>query len=399
MPASAKTVTKAEVPDTEASAEKTAPGRKGLVTRVLWSLALFGAINAALWTFVGDGKKPQSDANCWNSGASIEETINSFQSLKAKPDVILLGSSLVMFPFWAMDAAHNKQISDIFRYHKSEEMKKMLALAGCRQDTIFSLAVFGQMASDAYLISSEFVKDGKTPKVLVYGIAPRDFHDHSLASPMATFSFQKIVNLSNFPKYAGAFLPDFDKKADWLAMHLCYFYGKRWRLQMETDKAINRIYSSIGITDPNATKGDTAAAGGFLMEGSTEDRWNNSVKEYVGRYKEIAEKDHALQMSFLKRTLSNMRERGVKVVLVNMPLTKRNLEILPKGWYQGYQKEIKAVANMPGVKLVDLGDAKEFDDNDYWDTTHLNHVGGRKLLNHVVPAVKELIQKKAKAEP
>ncbi len=290
-----------------------------------------------------------------------------------------------------MDVAENKGIADIFRYHNSEALKKQLKAAGREQQTVYSLAVFGQMASDAYLMTNEYVKDNKIPKVIIYGIAPRDFHDHSLASPMATFSFQKIVNLSTFPRYAGAFLPDFEKKADWLAMHLCYFYGKRWRLQMETDKALNKVYSTLGIVDPAATKPDTAAQGGFMMEGSTEDRWNNSVKEYKGRYKEISEKDHSLQMGFLTRTLKNLRERGVKVVLVNMPLTKRNLDILPSGFYASYQKEIKDVAAMPGVKLVDLGNCKDFNDDDYWDTTHLNHVGGHKLLNHVVPAVKELL--------
>ncbi len=398
MPATVETVKTPEIkpggPSTGSANERSSK-RRGVVTRVLWSLALFGAINAGLWTFVGDGKKSSSDANCWNSGASVEETIRGFEALKEKPDVILLGSSLVMFPFWAMDAAEKKNIDDIFHYHGSEALKKQLKAAGCGQENIYSLAVFGQMASDAYLMTSEFVKGDKTPKVIIYGIAPRDFHDHSLSSPMATFSFQKIVNLSNFPNYASAFLPDFEKKADWLAMHLCYFYGKRWRLQMETDKAINKVYSTLGIANPldsTATKSDTATqGGGFNLEGSTEDRWNNSVKEYQGRYKEITEKDHSLQMSFLARTLKNLRERGVKIVLVNMPLTKRNLEILPQGFYASYQKEIAKVADMPGVKLVDLGDSKDFDDNDYWDTTHLNHVGGHKLLNHVVPAVKELL--------
>lgn len=394
MPASVETAKKPDAPGAAASVNDTSEKvsrHKGLFTRVLWSLALFGAINAGLWTFVAEGKKPDSDANCWNSAASVEETINSFHALKAKPDVILLGSSLVMFPFWAMDVAENKGIADIFRYHNSEALKKKLKEAGREQKTVYSLAVFGQMASDAYLMTNEYVKGDKTPKVIVYGIAPRDFYDHSLASPMATFSFQKIVNLSNFSSYAGAFLPDFEKKADWLAMHLCYFYGKRWRLQMETDKAINKVYSTLGIVDPNATKADTTAQGGFMMEGSTEDRWNNSVKEYKGRYKEIAEKDHSLQMGFLTRNLKNLRERGVKVVLVNMPLTKRNLDILPSGFYASYQKEIKDVADMPGVKLVDLGNCSDFNDDDYWDTTHLNHVGGRKLLNRVVAAVKELL--------
>ncbi|MBC7996350.1 MAG: hypothetical protein IAF58_00295 [Leptolyngbya sp.] len=365
--------------------------RKGIMTRVLWSLAFFGAINAGLWTFIGDGKK-KADADCWNSAASVEESINSFKALKANPDVVLLGSSLVMFPFWAMDKANDKTIGDIFHYHGSKALSDSLKNSGVADQKVFSLAVFGQMASDAYLMTNEYLQGDRRPKCIIYGIAPRDFYDHSLPSPMATFSFQKIVNLNNFPKYAGIFLPDFEKKADWIAMHVCYFYGKRWRMQLETDKAIGKAYKAIGIEDQNATKGGAESkSAGFLMEGSSEERWNNSELEYKGRYKEIAEKDHSLQTSFLSRTLKTMRERGIKIVLVNMPLTQRNLNLLPPGFYQQYRNEIAEAAKMPGVKLVDIGDSPDFTDNDYWDTTHLNHSGGHKLLKHIVPAAKEYL--------
>ena len=152
MPASAEPLEKVAKPESPAvgissvsTSEKTGK-RRGIVTRVLWSLALFGAINAGLWTFVGDGKKNPTDANCWNSGASVEETIKGFEALKQKPDVILLGSSLVMFPFWAMDVAENKNIADIFHYHDSQALKKQLKAVGCGQENVYSLAVFGQMA-------------------------------------------------------------------------------------------------------------------------------------------------------------------------------------------------------------------------------------------------------------
>jgi hypothetical protein len=101
-----------------------------------------------------------------------------------------------------------------------------------------------------------------------------------------------------------------------------------------------------------------------------------------------------LQMGFLQKLLARCQERGIKVVLVNMPLTDINRDLLPPGFYNDvFRPRVREIAKETGqAEFIDLGDAREFNYVDYWDTSHLNNLGGHKLLRYIVPAVKELIK-------
>lgn len=383
----------------------------GPATAVFWSLLLFAVINLLLWAVVSDGRKGKSTAaeasiDYWNSAASIDLTLRSWRELGYRPDVMLVGSSLVMFPFWSMDVEIDQSIGDIFHHRQSITLQRELEKAGLKNRRAYSLAVFGQMASDAYLYVNEFLKDDRKPQVLLFGIAPRDFHDANLPSPMATFSFQKLVGLNNFNEYASSFLPTWEDKGDWLAQHICYFYGKRWRLQLEADKAINKVYKLLGMqpssgvagganADSSAASSAASSAGsnaGFMMIGSAQERFANSLVEYQRRYRNIGDDDLNLQMGFLERTLAVCKERGIKVVLVNMPLTPENRALLPPGFYDGFRDRVARLADQEHVRFIDLGLSGEFKKIDYWDTTHLNHLGGHKLLKHVTPAVVDCLK-------
>lgn len=123
-----------------------------------------------------------------------------------------------------------------------------------------------------------------------------------------------------------------------------------------------------------------------MMGGTPEERWKNSLDEYRGRYRNIADKDLSVQLGFLKKTLDVCGERGIKVILVNMPLTQANRQLFPDHFYRRFREQIQRISARPGVKMIDLGENEEFVRQDYWDTTHLNHGGGYKLLKHIVPA-------------
>jgi hypothetical protein len=377
------------------------PSRRLVVTASVCAFAIFGLLNLILWKSVGEDK-PKGNArdsvqDLWNGGGSIDLTVNGFKSLAERPTVVLLGSSLIMHPFWAMDVELNPKIEDIFHHHQSTTLVNELAKGGSPDQRVYSLAVFGEMASDSYIFVNELLKGTKKPDVLVYGIAPRDFGDSFLTAPMATFTFRKLVGLSNLPRYADFYLPTWQDKADFVATHVCYFYGKRWRLQHEIGKGFDHVVRFAGInTVAPAAQSSTKnkEQSGFLMVGMTKDRWDNSQKEYRQRYRDIGSKDFEVQMGFLQKLLNQCEERGIKVVLVNMPLTDINRELLPNGFYNEiFRPRVKQMAqHSENVKFIDLGESTEFSYADYWDTAHLNNVGGHKLLKHVVPAVEEMIE-------
>ena len=360
-------------------------GWLGVRTACLWSLALFAIINCLLWLSANGDKGTSKDL--WSGSGSIDLALSDLSALKERPNIVLLGSSLVMYPFWSMDKESNPFIGDIFHHHLSHTLESALGRAGWKDPHVFNLAIFGQMVSDAYIYVSEFLQGNKRPDWLVLGIAPRDFSDYDLPAPMATMTFKRIVGLSNLGRYAILYLPRWQEMADFIASHTCFFYAKRWRLQHEVDGAIQKVYLKAMLTPTKPVCTKTEDQAGFMLSGSEKERWDNSLMEYRRRYRNIAQRDLSIQMGFLDRLLQTCRQRGIKVVVISMPLTELNRSLLPLGFYDSFRKRIGEIANKPGVKFLDLGDSKDFLHEDFWDSTHLNHGGGHKLLRHLLPVL------------
>lgn len=422
---------------------------------ILLSLAIFTAVNVGLAQFTESqqNKNPKAPmGDFWTNPAVIDLAIKQYNEQPTPAKVVLLGSSLVMFPFWAMDAAFNPAIDDIAHYHKSKALEAALAKTGAgelKDAGVYSLASAGQMSSDTYLYASEFLKGKNKPEVIVWGIAPRDFSDDNVKSPMSTVSFKQIVGLNNFNDYAETFLPRFEDKAEFVANHSCFLYGRRWRLQKEAERGLERVSATVAKVAgaPNLTGSVTGAISGSvagttgsaagdlpkianssavsnstvasnlpavsnlaaplkpsnfsgaqmaaLLAGTAEQRWETSTKEYRGRYKGIAERDMNVQMDCLEKTLKICKERGIKVVLVNMPLTTLNQSLMAEGFYERFGKQVQAVAAKYGkdVTFVDRSHDSKFQDADFWDTVHMNHVGGSKLIGDIVPAIRAYLLK------
>jgi hypothetical protein len=346
----------------------------------------FALINIFCWQISHEDKELSKDL--WGGVGSIDLAIGQYNQLTEKPNVVLLGSSLMMYPFWAMDKEKHPQISDIFHHRYSLSMQDELSKAGVKQPCVYSFAIFGQMISDAYIYVDEYLKENKTPQYLVFGIAPRDFSDYDLPAPMDTLTFKRLIGLNNFAHYALLYLPKLEDKIDFSVNHLCFFYSRRWRLQHEIDKALNKAYAFFGINISHSKKPSENTAG-FMLAGSEDVRFQNSLNEYKRRYRNIAEKDLSIQMGFLSKLLSVCHNRHIKVILVNLPLTKENVQLLPEGFYKNFSKQIANIASENQAKYLDLGENSKFNRSDFWDTTHLNHAGGKKLLTEIMPYLQD----------
>lgn len=364
-------------------------GRFSFNYAAICALVLFLLLNAGLFRLENNKRSN----NLWHGTGSIDLAVNEFKALPNKPSVVLLGSSLMMFPFWSMDKQRDaKGVGDIFHHHGSFELENEMRKAGFKNPNVFSFAIFGQMVSDAFIYVNEYLNKDRAPDYLIYGIAPRDFSDYDLSSPMSTNTFKRLINLDNFAPYASLYLPALQDKLEFVMNRTCFLYSHRWRLQKEFSKVVEKAYELTGIQAPLPKVDFTKA--GFMMFGGYHERWKGSENEYARRYKNIGERDLSMQMGFLKRLLEVSRERGTKVVLVNMPLTEINRKLLPPGFYDRYRREIAAIAARPGVKFVDIGDSSDFTRWDFWDTAHLGPEGGHKVLAHLLPALRELQSEK-----
>jgi len=406
--------------------EKGKGSKSGWKRPISWALAIFTVINlglAQVSSIQQERSARSAGGDFWTNPALIDLAIKEYKEQKPPANVVLLGSSLMMFPFWAMDASFDPKIADIAHYHKSVALQAVLEKNGIKNSSVFSLASAGQMSSDAFLYASEFLKGDTKPEVVVWGIAPRDFADDNVKSPMATVSFKQIVDLHNFSSYAKTFLPRFEDKAEFIANHSCFLYGRRWRFQKEADRTLEKISAAVArvfvgkaadsklaaagataggaVPAPIAATAATASANtpdlsiSSLLAGTAEQRWETSTREYRGRYKNIAERDLSVQMSCLDNTLKICQERGIKVVLVNMPLTKLNQGLMADGFYQRFNQQVKTLASAYGkdVTLVDMTNQSQFQESDFWDTVHMNHIGGSKLIGGILPAIRSYLNK------
>lgn len=362
-------------------------GKKRIASTVI-AFGLFVMTNLVLFAIFGPVKTYGDDL--WNGTGSIDLAYNDYKNLKEKPDVVLLGSSLIMYPFWSMDFKEDQSIGDLFHHHRSKALENRLTRDRGEKATVFSWAIFGQMASDSYIYANEFLKGEKKPGLVLWGIAPRDFCDAELSSPMNTISFQRLVTLNNFNDYSDIYLPTFQDKADFIFSKSVFLYGRRWHIQKEVNKGVDKLALLISPTEAPVKKpGFEKDGGGFKFTGGRKEIWEHSTQEYKNRYKNISMDKLRIQMGFMERLLKLTRDREMKVLIVNMPLTKDNRDLMPAGFYKEFSDEVSRLTRENGAIFADHGADEDFDNNDFWDTAHMSYQGGFKLLDKISPVIEK----------
>lgn len=297
--------------------------------------------------------------------------------------VVLLGSSLVMSPLWAVDVKRGHFGKDVNMHHRSIGLREDLSKVGIQKDVV-SLATPGQFVSDAYLAVDKCLTEKAPPEILIYGIAPRDFIDNT-ASGLVTSVFNKLVGLGDMSKIDGLFLETFDEKVNFMLERTVFLYHKRGRYKIKTAETAERIASRL---DPFLEKEESKNLTPFLMGTNRDEVWKTSLKEYSKRYKEPNEPLFAKQKKCLQALLNLCRQRNIKLYVVAMPISTANRQLLPPGLYDKYMATLQEETAKAGVPLVDMADQGGYQDDDFYDTVHLNHKGGQRFIGQVTSIIK-----------
>jgi hypothetical protein len=179
--------------------------------------------------------------------------------------------------------------------------------------------------------------------------------------------------------------------------------------------------TTITITTTNATTSATAVAGAFPSKGTaaggqvggkgqlrfghvddeagTEGLIAFSEGEYHGRYLPLNKKKWPVELANLKSIVAFCRSKNVPLVVVNMPLTERNLKILPADFRAVYEKTVADVcsptAKGSNIAYVNLRHDQQFQLQDFRDTAHMRSTGGKKLADLLAPVVVSKIEEAA----
>jgi len=300
---------------------------------------------------------------------SIESAVKGFQGMSPPANVVLMGSSLMMFPVWEVDKdAEPNLIADKFEYHRSMVLQKKLRLDGLSNAIVYNMATPLQMISDSYMFMDKLFVGNKTPNTVVLGISPRDFWDSEFSSPGSTLNFVDQVGLCEYPRYCAQYLPEWHDKFEFVLGQSLILYDKRSFIQR-----FFRERLSGKERTPMMAAGTQFAFG---------------LGRYKVRYQGISMGAIAKQSEFLNRIAELCERRNIKLILVNMPLPGVNRELFPPLFYHQYQDELLAFSRAKRVQVIDLSDLPEFKlDYDYSDSAHMNKYGGKQLIEHIVPPI------------
>lgn len=326
----------------------------------------------------------------------------SFLKHEKSPDIILLGSSLMMIPVSVLDADYlNKDLDAVYHDH-SVYLENALS-SGSSAPSCFNFAIPGGMISDDYMISRALLRDKHRPKVIVLGLTLRDFIESHVTCAAVTPSFKYFKHFFDIDDIAELSMPEIWQRLDYWQSKFVFMVGERLDLQVAFAQKLQSVCDALlGAGAPAkspALEPTTVAAniahnlkteaepGDFMLRANQIYPYEDNSNEYKKRFSNPSQKLFNAEASFLHRFLAEAHEQNVKVLLVNMPLTQANMSLMPSGLYAKYFTIAQAEAKQQSADFLDLNTGTKFGVNDFRDTAHMNSSGGRKLLDAVAASI------------
>ena len=301
-----------------------------LASSFLWVCLIFVVVN-----FVGD-RLAKRDAKKHPSNENARAVLANYQRLQEKPEVVLLGSSIVRFPFWLSDLKHSNNVPKFNDYSFCEYLQKKVSEKASRNVNIFDMGIDAEMVSDAYLICEKLFVGKGAPRLIIYGINPRDFMDDLLPTDTGTLSFARLHGLNDLSRSDGLFATNLQEKTDLFLQSIAplYQYRREWQ-----DKVGNYYLKAL----PEAAPNPASLTGplplsieqknlAYVNRAKIQDgEWIRSIAEYEARWAKPSQEQFQLQAKYLDALLALAHERNIKVLLIKMPVTETNESLMPPG--------------------------------------------------------------------
>jgi hypothetical protein len=310
--------------------------------------------------------------------------------LPTAANVLLVGSSLLLYPMWRVDQADGANLVDSNHYHLARSLDRVAAKQKMQTCT-YNLAVGGGMMSDSYLLLKHYLRSHPAPKYVILDSPPRSFYDGGIVAPDATPIFHSCFSANDFLELNQLYLPSLASKLNYFACRLCFMYHHRWWL---AESIVQSLSKHTAITDIKAIavlpwsaapspKQITAPVSMKIID--TPDKFEYSLQDYKARYFLINSYQMQAQFHFLQLIAAMCDARGIKLVVVNMPLTQANLNLLPIGFYNEFKTTVSSLVIGKAV-FIDMDNKAKWPINYYSDSVHLNDKGG-SVFNMVLAKI------------
>ena len=267
---------------------------------------------------------------------------------------------------------------------------------------VYSLAAGGALISDSYLLLSHYLAEHSKPKVVIIDCTPRSFNDSGVIKPTSTVIFKHCFSMKDFFNLSHLYIRRSDERINHVLEQVCFMYHHRQWLANSVVNHIGRHESNAlammmvkrkdvkpSARIENSVHNTAAKMGASQRVAQTMSRLETSLTEYKDRYSYAHHAALQEQMTFLESLATLCESREIKLVVLNMPLHRRNLGLLPAGFYQKFQQALESTVGKRAA-FKNLASLNIWTDEDYDDSVHLNEIGGTKLNTLIADAVTEV---------
>ncbi|MBS1953467.1 MAG: DUF1574 family protein [Cyanobacteria bacterium SZAS-4] len=327
---------------------------------------------------------------------------------KQDPQVVMMGSSLIAVPSLSCDQTFVRakspyhSVPDMFafsHYKRCDYFKMLLSNKLGKPVDVINLGLAGIVASDQRLILEKALAFNKKPSMVVWTVAPAEFiwndgcgvDKTRIGLAFKTYSWP--ANAGELALTADRLRREFTWHFDLLENELAACktpMGDFFSQWMHRSEKSNQAVAAKPPAEADPLQGVTSKMDAYGRTNKLED-----IANFRRNYAKVDSKLFDQQLEYFTKTLDLCNQNDVPVVIVNMPLTKYNRDLIDKTVYEKYLASVTEISKKHDIPFLDMDDSDKFTLSDFYDSTHLNESGGKKLFT----ALSERIPKLAAEQP
>ncbi len=327
----------------------------------------------------------------------------AFFDSNQRPQLLVLGSSLPMEAIARYDAEYTgsfdqKNLNAVRKYTGARYLEHLIAQKNGSSMSAFNLTCVACMASDAELILRRVVESGRAPQIVIFGIGPRDFIDNIVPDVGKTPVCQLLSNRIGLPEIFSQ-SRSFDETRDLLLGQMVYLYKARGDYKtMLTGWACDVFSHPADLYESNQMA--KIEKHEMSVKAQTESKPVATDAAKRSQFADLPEwKERYLPANFerfekekvsFQNMLATCKKNGIRMIVVNMPITSENKKLIPEKLYARYQNEICKMPAQNGDEMLDLDASDAFKLTDFYDSAHVNAQGGKKVQELMVSSAKTL---------
>lgn len=379
------------------------PNKRLVSSSLVWTLVFLFAADYALETI-----QPFKYVSNWKyrplNHNPVVSKIPKFLNGKDNADVLIMGCSLPMTAIAAYDEKYIgvpkvEDVEALRTYTQARYLQSLFQQKRVENAKIYNLTCVGCMASDADLLLTKTLALKKKPDLIVYGIGPRSFVDNTISENTAIS--QVLTSWKSLPDIVDPKM-SWSQRGDIIISSLWRFYSdkndyRNFLSALSCDKtdrcptifAASQRYAAEKAQGKQLTMAEPAEAKLEEVPGKVNDKLKVDLALYNMRYNPPNFAQFEDQKIKFENFAKRCKQENIKLLVVAMPLTEQNQDLLDRKLLQKYTSELPQISQQNEAAYLDLNDGKTFLPTDFEDSVHTNASGGKKVQDKIVGALSD----------